>query len=81
MHPIFVSGIGFYSAREYSINGIDEITDQTIEVGRSCVAPEYRSGAVVALLWNGIGQLLIRARKRYLLGCASLETICPATGA
>lgn len=83
VHPGVVaksSGIGFYSAREYDIDGIDRITDHTVEVGRSCVAPEYRSGAAVALLWGGIGQLLIRARKRYLLGCASLETVSPVTG-
>ena len=82
MHPGVVasSGIGFYSSREYHIEGIDKIAENTIEVGRSCVSPEYRSGAVVALLWAGIAEVLKRSKLRYLLGCVSLETTEPAVG-
>ena len=82
MHPGMAasSGIGFYSAREYHIEGLDKISENTIEVGRSCVSPEYRSGAVVALLWAGIAEVLKRSKMRYLLGCVSLETTEPAVG-
>ena len=82
MHPGVVasSGIGFYSSREYHIDGLDKIAANTIEVGRSCVSPEYRSGAVVALLWAGIAEVLKRSKLRYLLGCVSLETMEPAVG-
>lgn len=82
MHPGVVAstGIGFYSSREYNIDGLDKIAENTIEVGRSCVSPEYRSGAVVALLWAGIAEVLKRSKLRYLLGCVSLETTEPAVG-
>jgi len=82
MHPGVVAstGIGFYSSREYNIDGLDKIAANTIEVGRSCVSPEYRSGAVVALLWAGIAEVLKRSKLRYLLGCVSLETTEPAVG-
>ncbi len=82
MHPGVVasSGIGFYSSREYHIKGLEKISENTIEVGRSCVSPEYRNGAVVALLWAGIAEILKRSKLRYLLGCVSLETTEPAVG-
>ena len=71
---------GFYSAREYEVKGLREIANYCMELGRSCVAPKYRTGATVALMWGGIGELLNRADLRFMLGCVSLETINPATG-
>ena len=74
------SAIGFYSAREYEIKGLENIARESIEVGRSCVSPEYRTGSVVALLWRGINELLFRSKMSYLFGCVSLETTSPADG-
>lgn len=71
--PIADCDIGFYSAGEYDIEGFDEIRSQLLEVGRSCVSPEYRNGTVVALLWAGISEVLARTHARYLAGCVSLE--------
>jgi putative hemolysin len=71
---------GFYSAREYEVKGLNEITDCCMELGRSCVAPKYRTGATVALMWGGIGELLNRANLRFMFGCVSLETTNPAAG-
>ena len=71
---------GLYSAREYRLLGVDAIIDDCIEVGRSCVAPEFRSGAVVALLWTGIAQVLRTSKCRFLMGCVSLENEDPAVG-
>lgn len=76
--PVASSAIGFYSASEFNITGLNKIANEIMEVGRSCVAPEYRSGAVVALLWLGIGELMLRSGMTYLLGCVSLETTEPA---
>lgn len=67
----------FYSAREYDIVGLDDLADQTMEVGRTCVAPDYRTGTVIALLWSGIGKLLKLTKFRYLLGCVSLDVNDP----
>ncbi len=68
-----VAGRGFYSSSEYDIDGLEAIAADTWEVGRSCVAPEYRSGAVIALLWAGIAEVRRRTGFRYLIGCGSLE--------
>ena len=74
------NALGFYSSREYNLQGLDAIMDDCLEVGRSCVSPEYRTGAVVALLWNGIAETLTRSKVHYLLGCVSLENTDPAVG-
>lgn len=74
------SAKGFYSSREYEIHGLYKIAEQCIELGRTCVSPEHRSGAVVALLWAGITEILKRANLRYMLGCVSLEETDPRTG-
>ena len=62
-----------YSSREFEIRGFDPLLHNTLEVGRSCVAPEHRNGGVVALLWAGISAIMTRSRMRYLTGCVSLE--------
>lgn len=74
------SGKGFYSSREYDIKGLYKIADKCLELGRTCVSPEFRKGAVVALLWGAISELLMRARLTYMLGCVSLENTDPKIG-
>lgn len=72
--------LGLYTATEYELDGIESIIDTAVEVGRSCVCPQYRNGAVVALLWAGIAQIMLRGEFRFLLGCVSLESSEPAIG-
>ncbi|MFZ2653891.1 MAG: GNAT family N-acyltransferase [Victivallales bacterium] len=71
---------GFYSSREYDIYGLREIANYCMELGRSCVAPKYRTGAIVGLMWGGIGELLNRTDLRFMLGCVSMEALNPACG-
>jgi len=71
---------GFYSSREFEIHGLYKIADKCIELGRTCVSPEYRSGAVIALLWSAITELLVRANLIYMLGCVSLDETDPVKG-
>jgi putative hemolysin len=74
------SAKGFYSSREYDIRGLYGIADKCLELGRSCVSPEYRTGIVVGLLWGAITELLHRADLIYMLGCVSLEERDPRIG-
>ena len=67
-----------YSAREYYVTGVERYLPMTIEVGRSCVDKDYRNGAVVTLLWNGMAAITLRSGCRYLCGCVSLEDVRPA---
>ena len=71
---------GFYSSREYYIKGFYKIADKCVELGRTCVSPDHRTGAVVSLLWSAIVELLARANAIYMLGCVSLEETEPKLG-
>ena len=64
-------GLGFYSAVEYQLEGVAFDTD-FFEVGRSCVAEDFRGGAVISLLWLGLTELQQREHYRHLFGCVSL---------
>jgi len=64
-------GMGLYCQREFRITGLEALRGKVMEVGRSCVAPEFRSGAAVALLWSGLAELSRRRDRSFLLGCAS----------
>lgn len=82
-HPgpvAYASAEGYYSSMEYRIEGLKELSDQLIELGRSCVHPDFRNGAVVSLLWSAIAGLSRRAGLPYLMGCVSLEVNEPAAG-
>jgi putative hemolysin len=82
VHPgvVATQGLGFYSEQEFKFEGLDKIAHTIVEVGRSCVKPEYRNGAVVALLWSGMAAVHARTGCKYLLGCVSLSTTDPAIG-
>lgn len=74
------NGLGFYSETEFEIDNFDRIDAETYEVGRSCVAPEYRNGAAISLLWAGLHEMKNRCNFRYLVGCASVESESPEVG-
>jgi len=74
------SAKGFYSSTEYKIQGLPNIVNDTMELGRSCVSPEFRNGSIVSLLWGGIGELLRRTNLNIMIGCVSLEETDPAVG-
>ncbi|MCO5106932.1 MAG: GNAT family N-acetyltransferase [Burkholderiaceae bacterium] len=64
---------GLYSDGEFVLDRLDPLRPQLVELGRSCVHADHRSGAVIMLLWSGLGALLARTRLRYLVGCVSVS--------
>lgn len=63
---------GFYSSGEFDLAMIDALPGRVAEIGRTCVDAEYRSGAVIATLWQGIASHVITHGFDYLFGCASI---------
>jgi putative hemolysin len=63
---------GFYSQSEFEMSRILALPGRIMEVGRTCVHPDYRSGATIALLWQGLARYLVINRIDYLIGCASI---------
>ncbi len=74
---------GFYSQDEFEIGRlIGRHPDKRfLELGRSCVLPEYRSRRTVELLWQGIWAYCRRYRIDVMTGCASFAGIVPAAHA
>lgn len=64
---------GFYSDDEFDLVRLGYLRERLVEVGRSCVHPDYRNGATIALLWSGLAEYMRRHRYEYLIGCASVS--------
>lgn len=63
----------YYSDGEFDLTRLAHLKPRMVEVGRSCIDPEYRnSAAVIALLWSGLAQFMMRNGYEYLIGCASI---------
>ncbi len=67
----------FYSESEFDISAIKNFNAPILEVGRSCVHPDFRSRAAMQLLWRGIGAYMNKFNIGLLFGCASFHGIDP----
>lgn len=67
----------FYTASEYDISVLTEFPGRLLEVGRSCVAKEYRGRSAMQLLWRGIASYIFLHRIDVLFGCGSLPGTDP----
>lgn len=63
----------FYSDSEFDLTRLHHLRSSTAEVGRACIHPDYRTGAVIMLLWSGIARFMLENRYDYLIGCASVS--------
>ncbi|WNR42272.1 GNAT family N-acetyltransferase [Paenibacillus roseipurpureus] len=68
-----VEGIGFYSETEFDLSAYAQRKKQSLELGRSCVAPPYRDGRTIQLLWEGIAGYSSENGFSHLIGCASVH--------
>ena len=62
----------FYSAAEFDIAPILEYPGEVLELGRSCVARDYRTGRTMNFLLRGIAGYVARYQIEIMFGCASL---------
>ncbi len=67
----------FYSADEYEIGPLLAFPGNILEVGRSCVHPDYRGRQAMQLMWRGIAAYVGRRKIDVLFGCASLHGTDP----
>ncbi|SMQ20913.1 ornithine-acyl[acyl carrier protein] N-acyltransferase [Streptomyces sp. Ag82_O1-12] len=61
-----------YSEGEFDLTALDGIRPQLVEVGRSCVHPDHRDGAVISLIWAGIARYMVDRGHEWLAGCCSV---------
>ncbi|MGQ9659240.1 MAG: GNAT family N-acetyltransferase [Thermochromatium sp.] len=63
---------GFYSESEFELDAIKRLDGRLLEVGRTCIAPEFRQGSAIAVLWSGLAGFVQINGFNYLFGCASV---------
>src|SRR5208283_2213274 len=70
---------GFYSETEFDIAPLlaRHPRKRFLELGRSCVHPDYRSKRVIELLWRGLWSYAKYHHIDVLIGCASLPGVNP----
>ncbi|PZT71135.1 GNAT family N-acetyltransferase [Streptomyces sp. SW4] len=61
-----------YAEGEFDLTRLDGIRPGLVEVGRSCVHPAHRDGAVIGLIWAGIARYMTDRGHEWLAGCCSI---------
>lgn len=64
----------FYSATEFTLDRVNALGGNKLELGRACVHHDYRNGLSVALLWRGLTEYMKATDTRYCFGCSSVMT-------
>lgn len=71
---------GFYTQGEFDLTpfltGVGRDLN-ILELGRSCVHPDYRSGKAISLMWKGLGVFVERNDIEAMMGCASFPGTDP----
>jgi putative hemolysin len=73
LSPENASQVGYYSENEFDLTRLQHLRSRLVEIGRSCVHPDYRTGATITLLWSGLAQYMTERGYDYLMGCASIS--------
>ncbi|MFO1372377.1 MAG: GNAT family N-acyltransferase [Candidatus Competibacteraceae bacterium] len=63
---------GFYSETEFDLAPVLALPGRFMEIGRTCVHPDYRNGATIGTLWSGLAAFIADQNIDYLIGCASI---------
>jgi L-ornithine Nalpha-acyltransferase len=67
----------FYSSDEFDISPIIKYPGEILELGRSCVAAEYRTRPIMQLMWRGLAAYVFQYDIAILFGCASFPGTDP----
>lgn len=64
---------GFYSAGEYDLSPLISSGRRVLELGRSCLHPDYRGGTAMHHLWTALARYIARHEIEVLFGVASFH--------
>ncbi|MDJ0612588.1 MAG: GNAT family N-acyltransferase [Rhizobiaceae bacterium] len=67
----------FYSSSEFDVSGMLEKHSEKrfMELGRSCILPEFRDKRTMELLWHGTWDYALKQGADVMFGCASFPTL------
>ena len=63
----------YYSENEFDLTRLQHLRPRLVEIGRSCVDANYRTGATITMLWAGLAKYMIDHRYDYFIGWASIS--------
>lgn len=63
----------FYSEDEYDLSLLKNSGRNLLELGRSCLHPDYRGGSAMMVLWNGLAEYVAQHGIEVLFGVASFH--------
>lgn len=61
-----------YTENEFDLTPLAPLRARMLELGRSCIHPQYRQGGVILALWSALAQFMARHDLDTMLGCASV---------
>ena len=64
-----------YSDLEFDLTRLRSLRDRMVELGRSCVHPDYRTGGVIMALWGALAEFMVRNKLDTMIGCASIPML------
>ncbi|MEP7296469.1 MAG: GNAT family N-acyltransferase [Burkholderiales bacterium] len=64
---------GLYSDGEFDLTRLRPLRAKMVELGRSCVHPDWRSGGVILALWAALAEFMHRNGLDTMIGCASVS--------
>ena len=64
-----------YSDTEFDLVRLRGLRDRMVELGRSCVHPDYRHGGVIMALWGALAEFMVRNDLDTMIGCASIPML------
>lgn len=71
--PVQAKRVGsYYSDQEFDLTRLRFMREQMVELGRSCVHPDYRHGGVIMTLWSALAQFMQSNQLRWMMGCATI---------
>ncbi|HXD05727.1 MAG TPA: GNAT family N-acyltransferase [Burkholderiaceae bacterium] len=64
---------GLYSETEFDLTRLRPLRHRMVELGRSCVHPDHRSGGAILALWAALAEFMERNELDTMVGCASVS--------
>lgn len=64
-----------YSDLEFDLTRLRNLRERMVELGRSCVHKDYRSGGVIMALWGALAEFMARNQLDTMIGCASIPML------
>jgi putative hemolysin len=64
-----------YSDLAFDLSRLQGLRSNMVELGRSCVHPDYRTGGVIMILWGALAEFMVRNKLASMMGCASIAML------